>query len=749
MPSPGSLRLQKRKQRVDVACDFCRHRKLGCDNARPNCRSCTAHGRECRYTARATKKRPSNLRICQLEEENMRLRQEAEALRSASEQSQIREEQIHVDIPSSKGSVRSGRLSTEESNASTSSIYDQGHNITSNGLDDEKSNKIDNNGSMSAMFDGQYAATREAAPASQMDVSIKTQLLAEAAKQRQLEPINFRSNKLGFADIDPSLGISLLSVFWNRQHAIGSIVYRPSFMRDMACQGTYFSPLLLNSILFHASKHVPGVEGTCDVSDNCNPGRQFRQKAEDLLFSRETQILCKSSIPTIQALLLMSDALFSWCDERSLSWHYLGIATNMIIDLGIHSETSPLMLKKSLSPEDVEIRRRVFWSAFVLDKVQSIYQGRPARLRDMDCSVPMIFLDEYEELELFNSLGYSKVARTLDIPTHSGSTFVHLCRLSTIADRILASLYTEESLRRDNDELYKTSLALHSQLIQWRESSPEHLKIHFDNKTTADTMALPHTLSLILMFYALVILLHRPFVSEGHLSSTTRSPTYDASSLCENAASNIDTMLRRYKEHWCIKSPPYFVSYATYVSATIHVRIAAEKPPAAEAYNRLQNCLEILSEHQRVCRAPRRSMDILIRLIKRLNVDVGGVIIGTHDSSDQSSSPYDSGALGMYSGYQLNVNAFNKAPSISLRSRDNINAVGVAATESIKTLTFHPDLDGSSSTFSNNDSFGQVNAASFPTDNGIDSLFKDINFDFDPLFGFDMDQADFLQDTSF
>lgn len=135
-------------------------------------------------------------------------------------------------------------------------------------------------------------------------------------------------------------------------------------MRDMACQGTYFSPLLLNSIFFHASKHVPEVGGTCDVSDNCNPGHQFRQKAEDLLFSRETQVLCKSSIPTIQALLLMSDTLFSWCDERSLSWYYLGIATNMIIDLGIHSETSPLTFRKSLSPEDVEIRRRVFWSAF-------------------------------------------------------------------------------------------------------------------------------------------------------------------------------------------------------------------------------------------------------------------------------------------------------------------------------------------------------------------------------------------------
>lgn len=137
-------------------------------------------------------------------------------------------------------------------------------------------------------------------------------------------------------------------------------------------------------------------------------------------------------------------------------------------------------------------------------------------------------------------------------------------------------------------------------------------------------------------------------------------------------------------------------------------------------------------------------MDILVRLMRRLNVDVGDVFIGARDGNGQSSSPYDGGALAMYSERQLNRDALDKVPSTSLRRRDNINAVGVAATESTKTLTFHPDLGGSSSTCSDYDSCAQVNPASFPTDNGIDSLFTDMNFDFDPLFGFDMDQAVFL-----
>jgi len=140
-------------------------------------------------------------------------------------------------------------------------------------------------------------------------------------------------------------------------------------MRDMACQGPCFSALLLNAIFFTASKHVGskdelGFSNSCSDTDKCDAGVPFRQKIEGILYHRESRALCRSEIPTIQALLLLSDVLFSWCDERSLSWHYLGIAINMIVDLGIHSNNSALMLDKAHMPETMEIQRRVFWAAF-------------------------------------------------------------------------------------------------------------------------------------------------------------------------------------------------------------------------------------------------------------------------------------------------------------------------------------------------------------------------------------------------
>lgn len=180
----------------------------------------------------------------------------------------------------------------------------------------------------------------------------------------QLENINLRAGKLNFGETDPKTGMKLLSNFWNRQHYIGSVVYRTAFMRDMACNGPYFSELLLNAILFAGSKHTAATSTLGDISDLNSIGRPFRTKFEQILHGSGSQILLKSEITTIQALLVVADALFSWCNERSLSWHYMGIAINMIVDLGLHIDASSRRSSKKPSVEDTEIERRVFWAAF-------------------------------------------------------------------------------------------------------------------------------------------------------------------------------------------------------------------------------------------------------------------------------------------------------------------------------------------------------------------------------------------------
>jgi hypothetical protein len=156
--------------------------------------------------------------------------------------------------------------------------------------------------------------------------------------------------------------MQLLSAFWTRQHTSGPVVYRTAFMRDMVCDGLSFAPLLLKAILFVATKDVPSMADQCSADSSCGDGMTFRAQVEDELYSRHGRILMKSKVTTVQALLLMSDALYSWCDEKDVAWHYLGLAINMICDLGLHTEHSKYYRLGSL--EDQEIGRRVFWSAY-------------------------------------------------------------------------------------------------------------------------------------------------------------------------------------------------------------------------------------------------------------------------------------------------------------------------------------------------------------------------------------------------
>ena len=178
-----------------------------------------------------------------------------------------------------------------------------------------------------------------------------------------METVNSSQGKLDFDGVDPELGLHLLHLHWNRQHHSFLVTYRPAFMRDMACNGPYFSKILLNAIYYGASKFSPRLELRKDPDDVRTAGWQFRQRVRDLLGSA----LDHSRITTIQALLQMTNSLFAIGDEQSAAWLYAGMAFRMITDLGLHVDATLLLNLRSLSEEDLEIRRRVFWSAFGID----------------------------------------------------------------------------------------------------------------------------------------------------------------------------------------------------------------------------------------------------------------------------------------------------------------------------------------------------------------------------------------------
>jgi hypothetical protein len=130
----------------------------------------------------------------------------------------------------------------------------------------------------------------------------------------------------------------------------------------------------------------------------------------------------------------------------------------------------------------------------VVDKIQSLYQGRPISLQEADTRVPIVFHDTYEELEYWMPFAYSDTKHYSGSPAYSVSTFSQLCKLSVIMNDILNKLYTEKSEKRGCETLAEDLKALQRDLEIWEASLPTHLKL--ENIVDPATIPPPHVLSL-------------------------------------------------------------------------------------------------------------------------------------------------------------------------------------------------------------------------------------------------------------
>ncbi|KAF4429278.1 putative transcriptional regulatory protein [Colletotrichum fructicola] len=533
------------RRRAVEACTFCRRRKIKCNNEQPTCANCKTYGKDCVYeplSAPPNNPPPTSTSTRRQTERRTTPRDSRQWSHppSGPERQDDSGGETRQDTPSHvPGNVeapaslpgRGQQTQREETRVDQTPSHRAGVSrivVSANGVSSY-------HGRTSALFEESLQERTSVADLRPRmpDEWIEKGLVAEAAKQRQLEDFKYRAGTLDFDGVDPELGMHLLSLHWNRQHHSFLLTYRPAFMRDMACGGPYFSKILLNAIYFGASKFSPRREVRRDPNDVRTAGWAFRERVRKLL----GDALDSSDITTIQALLVMTNSLFALGDERSAAWLYAGLAFRMIIDLGMHVDAPGLGITRKFSDEDLEIRRRVFWGAFVVDKIQSLYQGRPASLKESDTLVPIKFLDTFEEFENWAPFAYSAQNHSYPgSPAYSVSTFTHLCRLSVVMSDILSCIYTERAFDKSPQELSTMLETLSSKLAAWKVDLPAHLI--FDPKSNTRVPP-PHVLSLHAMYHVLTILLHRPFVADGHLYNTSRSLSINSFITCASAADSI------------------------------------------------------------------------------------------------------------------------------------------------------------------------------------------------------------------
>lgn len=124
------------------------------------------------------------------------------------------------------------------------------------------------------------------------------------------------------------------------------------------------------------------------------------------------------------------------------------------------------------------------------------------------------------------------------------------------------------------------------------------------------------------LFNVLLILSQRRLFTGSYGQEDTPGTAHESVNICTTAANQIVQILHDYSQHFSISSAPYMLSYATYISATIHARIVAQKGRNSSSFQSLILCRHILKEHQQLYAAAGKARNNLNKLIANLNVPI-------------------------------------------------------------------------------------------------------------------------------
>jgi hypothetical protein len=362
----------------------------------------------------------------------------------------------------------------------------------------------------------------------------------------------------------------------------------------------------------------------------------MEKMTEEARFGLGMDILRNSSIPTIQALLQQSgrEAMFG---NSSQAWTFAGIAFRMAFDIGLHLPSDKLQVYvKSLTIEDIEIRKRLFWSCYTWDKILSLYLGRMPGFTPVVDDVPLSFLDDYSDNELwapyYGETPGADANHSTNYPPCSGyvvSCFRQLCRLCIILNDLLHNIYSgEAAASRELEEEDPSGevkamneapfVRISRDLRDWLISLPPHLRINPDQMPQLAPPA--HIMSLNLLYHSTTILLHRPVILGAQdLSAPGPARSY---LICIQATAAIHDLILLQANTFGLSHISFLNAYAVYIAATIAVLRferevhPGEDPSVSAQKHGLTYLLDVLQKASNAMPALERSNAIIRKRMK-------------------------------------------------------------------------------------------------------------------------------------
>lgn len=311
-----------------------------------------------------------------------------------------------------------------------------------------------------------------------MDVLAHTSA-SRAPPSNMIVPRNISFNTL---TVPATVSVRLLKDFFATIHPMWPILYKPMFdTHDDLRQS--MAPALLYAI-YSIAACIQSQTPEEDSFQTPMPSKLFeaalthlQQPASGNPAPPHPLHLLKPSIESCQAITILALQQHG-VGEASSAAILFGLAAAMATELKLHRAMGP-----GADMTEVQIRSRLWWNIYVLDKMMASEIKRPVILRSEETDTPFPAKTEADEFQLL-SLRVAGQNHSTTVKTHTISGFHTTIQIVMIMEKVCRDIYSitgREAIREGIEAIEETRMRLWQELKDYNDMldhSPLKLDLH-------------------------------------------------------------------------------------------------------------------------------------------------------------------------------------------------------------------------------------------------------------------------------
>lgn len=261
----------------------------------------------------------------------------------------------------------------------------------------------------------------------------------------QSDDLDYLASKGALTIPDRKLRDELLKAYIYYVHPYMPLLDLEEFLQILARNdGTHHVSLLLfQAVMFAGTAFV-------DMEHLRNAGYHNRKETRKVFFHRARLLYDfdyeVDRISLVQSLLLMT-YWYETPDDQKDTWHWMGVSLSLAHTIGLHRDPS----NSGMGPRRKQLWKRIWWSTYTRDRLIALGMRRPMRVKDDDCDVPMLTLDDFEfrtfSPEVMAMLGECELLQNLEHQRHLAMMFIEKAKLCLCVSRVLSAQYSVLSHR--------------------------------------------------------------------------------------------------------------------------------------------------------------------------------------------------------------------------------------------------------------------------------------------------------------